>query len=97
VRDYASHLENYFVPSILAELDPFSLRLEHLRAFQLWLVSRAGESGTGISEKSAANAVRGTVRAFLRDIGATDAMAALEYLVWERYEPKRKQDPFTAR
>ncbi len=96
VRDYRSHLENYVAPSMLAELDPFSLRLEHLRAFQLWLVSRAGESGTGVSEKSAANVVRGTLRAFLRDIAASEAMAAFEHLVWERYEPRRQQDPFTA-
>src|SRR5262249_22732608 len=47
VRDYRSHLENYFVPSAIADLDPFRLRLEDARAFQLWLVSKAGEGGTG--------------------------------------------------
>jgi hypothetical protein len=96
VRDYRSHLENYIASSAIAERDPLTLRLEDHRAFQLWLVSKAGASGTGISEKSAANVIRGTLRAFLRDILATEALAALEHLVWERYEPKRKQDPFAA-
>ena len=96
VRDYRSHLENYFLPSAIAELDPFILRLEHARGFQLWLVSRAGEGGAGVSEKTAANVIRGTLRAFLRDLGALDTVAALDQLVWERYEPTRRQNPFSA-
>jgi integrase len=86
VRDYGSHLENYFARSAISERDPSTLCLEDLRAFQLWLVSKAGQGGTGVSEKAAANVVRGTLRAFLRDIGATEAMAALEQLVWETKE-----------
>jgi len=38
-------------------------------SFQLWLVSGAGEGKAGVSEKTTANVVRGTLRAFLRDLG----------------------------
>src|SRR5262249_50739558 len=70
--------------------DPSKFRLEDLRAFQLWLVSKAGEGGTGVSEKTAANVVRGTLRAFMRGIGATEAIAALEGAAKLRYSSRGK-------
>lgn len=94
IRDYRSHLANYIEVAPIGQLDPSALGFEDFRAFQLWLVSRAGEKAKGISEKTAANIIRGTLRAFLRDAGLQ--LGDLDRLSWERYAPKRKQDPFSA-
>jgi integrase len=96
LTDYTKHLRNYFERAPLGLRDPYRLTREDLAAFQLWLVSQAGKSGTGISEKTASNVIRSTLAAFLRDIDAGDAFVALGRLRWERYEPSREQDPFTA-
>jgi hypothetical protein len=55
--------------------------------------SGAGEDGKGVSEKTAANVIRGTLRAFLRDSGLPYHF--LDSLKWERCAPTREQDPFT--
>ena len=67
-----------------------------LRDFQLWLVSQAGarKKRKGVSEKTAANVIRSTLKAFARDRGLD--LAAFQKLQWERYLPNRVQDPFTA-
>lgn len=64
-----------------------------VKDFQSWLISRAGKAGTGLSEKTAANVIRGTLRAFMRDAGLS--LAALDALTWERYVPARRKDPLT--
>lgn len=94
IRDYESHRANYFTVAEIGRRDPFRLIAEDLEAFQLWLITRAGEGGKGLSEKTAQNVVRGTLRAFLRDVKAP--LALLDGLRWERYAPTRQQDPFSA-
>lgn len=93
---YRSHLRTYFEPCALAERDACSLTFEDLRALQLWLVSEAGAEKQGVSEKTAANVIRGTLKAFLRDIGARGVLEELKRLSWERTAPTREQDPFAA-
>ena len=92
IRDYRSHLDNYFEVALIGSMDPCAIGKTELEGFVTWLVSKAGKDGNGISEKSAANVVRGTLRAYLRDRGYS--LAALETLRWERYAPSREQDPF---
>ena len=94
IRDYESHLKNYVEPAELGALAPEAIGRAEARAFQLWLVSQAGAEKKGVSEKTAQNVVRGTLRAFLRDHGAS--LDGIDALVWERYAPVRRQDPFTA-
>lgn len=94
-REYDSHLRNYVTPAKLGAL-PFSgVLLSDLQEFQLWLVSRAGEEGRGVHEKTAANVIRGTVQAFIRDRGTPEQLVAVRALKWERYRPGRIRDPFS--
>lgn len=98
---YDSHLRLYISRNPFGRLDPFTLTRSDFEAFVGWLVSEGGEVGEGeqgapLSEKTASNVVRGTVRAFLRDIEADASLVALSKLRWERYVPGRVQDTFTA-
>lgn len=95
--DYEKHLRNYVEPSDLGRLEPSHVGDDELSAFQLWLVSEAGEGRKGVSEKTASNVIRGTLAAFFRDIRAIGALEALGRLRWEQYEPGNVQDPFTAK
>lgn len=78
IRDYRSHVENYVEKY---DGDPFA----DLSRFQTWLVQR-------VSEKTARNVIRGTLRAYARDNRIE--LAAFDALTWERYAPTRRQDPF---
>ena len=94
IRDYRSHLRNYFRRHAIGTLDPMNLALSDYEAFQRWLVTAKGAGGAGLTEKSAANVIRGTLRAFLRDAKAN--LATLDELRWGRYVPTRRQHPFDA-
>lgn len=94
IRSYRSHLKNYLSTCALAERDPSGLTFEDFRELQAWLRSEAGEAGTGISEKTAANVMRGTLKAFLRDTDRTGSLAELVRLQWEETAPTRQQQPF---
>jgi hypothetical protein len=74
---YESHLRNYIEPSEFGRLDPMDLTRTDVEGFVGWLVSGAGQKGDGVSEKTASNIVRGTIRAFLRDIEADASLNAL--------------------
>ena len=93
LRDYRSHVRNYFERAEIGAMEPSAIGKLEAEAFQLWLVSGAGEDGKGVSEKTAANVIRGTLRAFLRDSGIPYHF--LDSLKWERCAPTREQDPFT--
>ena len=93
---YESHFRNYIEPSEFGRLDPMNLTRIDVEGFVAWLVSRAGQNGDGVSEKTASNVVRGTVKAFLGDIEADASLNALSKIVWERYVPGRVQAPFDA-
>lgn len=92
IRDYRSHHRNYFKAHPIGDRDPMRLSKIDLEGFQRWLVTPASAGGAGVSEKTAANVLRGTLGAFLRDIGAPTG--TLEALRWERYAPTRRQSPF---
>lgn len=63
--------------------------------FQKWLTIPKDAGGAGLSEKTAANIIRGTIRAFLRDTDRPTTV--LDKLRWERTAPTRRQDPFEPR
>jgi Arm DNA-binding domain len=94
LRDYRSHLGNYFERAAIGAMEPSAIGRPEAEAFQLWLVSEAGEDGKGVSEKTAANVIRGTLRAFLRDSDL--GFRFLDLLRWERCAPTREQNPFSA-
>lgn len=94
---YESHLRLYIARAPFGNLDPFSLTRSDFETFIGWLVSEGGEEGRALSEKTASNVVRGTVRAFLRDIEADLSWVALNKIRWERYVPGRVQDVFSAK
>jgi integrase len=96
LREYESHRKNYITTAPIGTIATKVLALVHFQAFQLWLVSKAGENGTGVSEKTAANVVRGTLQAFIRDRGTPEQIVAIRSLRWERYKPGRQQDGFDA-
>ena len=84
-RDYRSHLTNYFEVASIGAMDPSGIGRWELETFVTWLVSHVGEYGQGLWEKSAANVVRGTLRAYLPDRGYS--LAPLDALRWEPYAP----------
>ena len=92
VRDYRSHLNNYFEVAPIGTLDPAAIGKTALDDFVTWLVSAAGEDGKGVSEKTAQNVIRGTLRAYRRD--RSYSLTVLDALRWERYAPQREQEPF---
>jgi Arm DNA-binding domain len=94
LRDYRSHLTNYIGRAEIGAMEPSAIGRLEAEAFQLWLVSEAGEDRKGVSEKTAANVIRGTLRAFLRDSDL--GFRFLDLLRWERCAPTREQNPFTA-
>jgi integrase len=49
-----------------------------------------------LQEKTAANVIRGTLQAFIRDRGTPEQIIAIRSLRWERYRPSRQQDGFDA-
>lgn len=93
---YDSHLRLYVQRAAFGRLNPFAITRSDFEAFVGWLVSEGGEEGSPLAEKTASNVVRGTVRAFLRDIEADASLVALSKVRWERYVPGRVQDTFTA-
>lgn len=95
VREYRGHLRNYLAIGPLARLMLERVGLAEMQAFQLWLVSAAGEQKKGISEKTAANVIRGTLQALIRDRGTPEQLVAVRSLTWERYAPTRRVDVFT--
>lgn len=95
LRDYRSHLKNYIAEHPIGSHAPADLAYEDFRSFKVWLLSEAGMVGRGVSEKTAASVMRQTLRAFLRDAGLKAPLEELERIRWERYEPTRRQDPFT--
>jgi integrase len=95
LKDYEKHLRNYFSKHAIGQLNPLALTREELSDFQVWMVSGAGQAGEGVSEKTASNVLRGTLRAFLRDIDADLSLTALGKIRWERYEPQRQQEPLS--
>lgn len=94
-RKYESHLRLYVSRHVFGRLDPHTLTRADFELFISWMLSEAGEGGKGVGEKTASNVVRGTVRAFLRDIDADASLQALSRVAWERYVPGRVQDPLT--
>lgn len=96
VREYESHRRNYIAAAPIGGVPVVALSLAHFRAFQLWLVSKAGAEKKGVHEKTAANVIRGTLQAFIRDRGTPEQLVAIRSLTWERYRPGRIQDPFEA-
>lgn len=96
IRDYRNHLKNYVLSSEIGRREPASLTAEDFRAFKTWLRSEAGEKGRGVSEKTAANIIRGTLKAFLRDTDRALPLAELGRVKWEDTAPTREQYPFEA-
>lgn len=92
LRDYRSHLKLY-IGDELGQLEPGRLTRAVLEDFQLWLLSRAGSSGKGLSEQTARNVILATLKAFVRDMDGD--LAPFAALRWERQEPTRQQDPLT--
>lgn len=93
---YESHWKLYIKRHAIGGLTPSSLTRGDFEDFVGWLVTAGGEEGGALSEKTASNVVRGTLKAFLRDIDADRSLYALSKVRWERYVPGRIQDPFVA-
>jgi integrase len=96
VREYESHRKNYIAAAPIGAIGSKELNLTDFQAFQTWLVSKGGGDGRGVQEKTAANVIRGTLQAFIRDRGTPEQIIAIRSLRWERYRPSRQQDGFDA-
>lgn len=86
---YDSHLRLYVKRHAIGGYDPFDLTRADFEAFVGWIVTEGGEGGQPLSEKTASNVVRSTLKAFLRDIEADASLVALSKVRWERYVPGR--------
>ena len=89
IAEYESHWRNY-ISLRLGECSVGDLAREAVVSeLRGWLIG-----DRNLSEKTARNVIRGTLRAFARDHRVS--LAGFDAIRWERYVPGRRQDPFTA-